>query len=279
MNSLENQNNYELIHIGKPDPDEYPITISKSWMHINEMISINKYNENFKKNIETLFKSQYLIGWKRSKGDGNCYFRSVISTYFLSILSPVSPLSAIQTLKSQVDSLDTSQLDYEFSVSKSSLLQQINNLISLKSSNPISAFKHALELTQSPEFDLDLIRFARLITLQELLKSKDDPEYSFMFIDGVDFFISDVLQMNKEGGDHSLLFLPKALGIQVIQYMFLEYPKMSIQKFPENVQFGSTVIHIVRRECHYDILARIQEIENNQYNLNEGSYYFTNVYC
>lgn len=277
MSNLENQN-YELISIGKPDPDEYPTTISKSWMHINEMISINKFNQNFKTNLEKLFKTHYLIGWKRSKGDGNCYFRSVITTYFLSVLNPRSPPTLIQTLKSQVSSLDTSEADYEYSESKSNLLQQISHLTSLRSSNPISAFKFALDLTQKPEFDLDLIRFARLITLQELLKAQDDQEFSFLFIDGVDFYKNDLLQMNKEGGEHTLIFLPKALGIQVIQYMFLEYPKMSIQKFPENVQPGSPVVHIVRRECHYDILASIQEMEDSQYNMGEGSYYFASVY-
>lgn len=269
-----NSTKYEKVQLSKPDPEVYPNTVSKSWINIDEMSSINKFNQTFLENLISLKKKHFLGGWKKSRGDGNCYYRSVISTYFLTVTNPNQPIERLKNLLAQLKSLNLVTNSYDYTNSIRNLINQALSLLNAKYTNPIKVFEEALELVQNTDFDLDLIRFARLMTWEMMVKCKDDENFSFLFLDGIDSIRYDILEMNKEGGEFSLIFLPKGLGIQVIQYMYLENPTMSVQKFPEDVLEGTIVVNIIRRENHYDILCKIQEIEDDQYDITEGAYYF-----
>ena len=99
-------------------------------------------------------------------------------------------------------------------------------------------------------------------------------EYSIILeFDGdFEFIINDVLSMYKEGGDHSLIFMPKSLGIQVIQFMFLDKERISVQKFPEEVPEDVIKLNLIRRSGHYDILYDTQTMELDQADLKKGKY-------
>mmetsp|Transcript_17645 Transcript_17645/g.17616 ORF Transcript_17645/g.17616 Transcript_17645/m.17616 type:complete len:96 (-) Transcript_17645:2294-2581(-) len=52
------------------------------------MKEVAKFNPNFRKNIDFI-RSKGFAGWKKSRGDGNCYFRAVM-VRFLEFLFKVS---------------------------------------------------------------------------------------------------------------------------------------------------------------------------------------------
>lgn len=265
-----------IISIGKQDLEAYPDTISQFWLKIEDMKSLYLHNQHFQSNIEKVAAEHQIMCWKKSRGDGNCYFRAVISTYFLSLCKPYTPVQLLSDFYNYVQKLSTSSANYDYEEAKTFILKQLVELYNLKySGQKIQAYELALKLTQNREFDLNLVRISRLATCNEILRVQFDDDFSFLFIDGVDSIIYDVLEMGKEGGDHSLVFLPNALGIQVVQFMFLDQPQMSVQKFPENMpQGGSIVIRIVRRSGHYDILVGIQEFEMDQVDIDNGNYCF-----
>lgn len=60
--------------------DAYPDTISKFWIDLHKMKEIGKFNENFKNNVDFLHRKGF-AGWKKSRGDGNCYYRAVMSSF------------------------------------------------------------------------------------------------------------------------------------------------------------------------------------------------------
>jgi hypothetical protein len=272
----EFEKQFEKLDVGTTDYDEYPSTISKSWMDIALMKELYPYNQDFLKNLDSLEKSDHIFAWKRSRGDGNCYFRAVISSFFLMICKPYSKIDLLVKFNSLVYNLQLEDTISEYSSSKDKVLLELSSLYQLKSQgNHLKVFETALNLIQDKDFDQDLIRISRLITYNQLLLSKDSEEYSFYFIDGIDFIIYDILEMGREGGDFSLIFLPKGLEIQVIQYMFYDKPETSIQKFPEIVPPNSLKVHIMRRQNHYDILGPIQEVELDMYLFSKGIFHFS----
>jgi hypothetical protein len=275
----EYESQFQKTNIEKLEIDEKTDSISPMWIKISEMINIFPYNDSFKKNILSLPKDHKIQAWKRSKGDGNCYFRAVISSYFLAISKPYINLTHLTNFLSllQAINFDSIELpDYSHQDSTERVIKHLNSITSLKSKGDlIKAFISALDLTQNEEFDRDLITVARLLTYIQLLKCKDEEEYSMFFVDGIEFISYDMLEMDREAGDFSLVFLPQSLGIQVIQYMFYETDSPTIQRFPDNSPEDSLKIHIMRRNNHYDILGTMQEIELDQCAIEKRAYYLS----
>lgn len=273
VNSFSNN---QTISIGNQDFDEYPKTTSKFWMKIDEMKKMNNHNPLFIKNIDYLKNSLEISAWKRSRGDGNCYFRAVITSYLEKICKPYSPISLLQNFERIIKSLNLADSTIEYQDSVSHISSVISTYLSKKLENDhLGVFTSALSSMQDSEFDLDLVRVARLIAYTELINSKEDPEYFVFFIDGIDSIVYDMLEMGKEGGDFSLIFLPKGLNAQVVQYMFLDTENRSVQCFPEKSNEDSVIISLIRRAAHYDILADKQEIELDQCVIEQGTYNFT----
>ncbi|OMJ74511.1 hypothetical protein SteCoe_25466 [Stentor coeruleus] len=265
------------ILIGVDDGEDYPSTISKFWIGIGPMKKLYPFNKVFIENVDKLKTNNNIVAWKRSRGDGNCYFRAVISTYFDCINKP---WQNIQFLKHFRDILEKSILSYrnfqKFESAKVSVIWEINKNIALRENGKaIEAYESCIKLQQNESFDLNLIMCARYITACTLLNCKDEDDIFPYVIDGHDAIINDIMSMGKEGGELSLLLLPRCLGIQVIQYMYLD-EIMSIQSFPYEVASDAIIIRVVRRSGHYDILYTIQEMEIDQCNLPSGSYTFFN---
>jgi hypothetical protein len=265
-----------IITIGQEeDPDAYPETISKFWLPIEQMKSLYPYNQNFQLNVHTISRDECVIGWKKSRGDGNCYFRAVISTYFLEICKNYNSVSLLHFFKQKIENLITEDVENSYLEAQSEVLKVTEKFINMKNnSQGCEVFDEALKLTQNRQFDLNLVRVSRLLTMTELLKNKDHEDYSFMFLDGVDYFVNDILEMDKEGGDLSLVFLPKTLDIQVTQFMFLDKERFSIQKFPEESRDEQIKIMVIRRSGHYDILYHAQIMELDGACISEGTYFF-----
>jgi hypothetical protein len=263
----------EYFQLPIPDVDDNPNTISTFWMHIDKMKTINEYNPDFQKNIGKLFSDHKIIGWKRSLGDGNCYFRAVITSYFLIINKPLMPSYLLDNFFDKVSILNIADLDYEYDEAQSYIIEKLKELKNIRTGKGLLAqYKKANEFIQTKEFDLNLIRVARALT-QNLMEIKSNSdEYSFMFIEDKDYILTDAVTMGKEGGDLSLVFLPMSLGIQVIQFMFLDQPRFSVQKFPEEIENQKhIIINIIRRGAHYDILCTIQQMETELCNISNGT--------
>jgi hypothetical protein len=269
---------FDIITLTKPDIDEYPKTISSCWLEIMDMKSIYEFNDHFVRNVETLKLNHKIFAWKRSRGDGNCYFRAVISAFFLVINKPYLPDRFLFDFVEKLKNLKTDDLDYDYESARLYMHCKLTTLYEQRVQSPYHSFKQAYELIQDEEFDLNLIRIARLLTYNKMDECSKSDEYSWMFLDGKDFILNDVSDMGKEGGELSLLFLPMSLGIQVNQYMYLDQPDLVITKFPDEVPEKSIQIHIVRRGAHYDILSTIQQMETEGINIKEGQIYVLKNY-
>ena len=253
---------------------------------MGKMKKLYPYNKNFVKNVELLengkLKDMNLIGWKRSRGDGNCYFRAVIYKHFDNIHKVYSPVSMLTKFKSVLIVHRIENLNYknfsdskEYQQARDYILSYLDYAIKLKESGDyIETYTNFLEKMQNEEFDINLVRVSRLIAASNLYMLKDTDDYFPYMYDGYEPILDDILTMGKEGEGLALMILPVTLDTQVKQLMYLEKENIIIEKFPSECDSSKGSISIIRRSGHYDILCTKQEMELEGLNIEQGTYHF-----
>jgi hypothetical protein len=258
--------------------DERIETTSKSWIKIDRMKEFGMFKKTFVNCIDQLLKEGAFVGWKKSRGDGNCYYRAVIAKYFELIHKPYYPISYLMNFKTILEKCIYRRKQQfsqdEYLSACESILGYINYSIDYKKSYPVEIFLKALEWLQVEDIDLALVRIARLITYFALQDEKDNPQFLEFGLD-VGWYEIAIMSMGEEAEGFMLVFLPLGLKCQVTQYNIFD--KIQIENFPVGDNFDMK-IPIVRRSGHYDILYTIQEMEYEQYSFDTGEYHIHNSF-
>lgn len=258
--------------------DERIETISKSWIKIDKMKDFGKFKQTFVNCIDQLLKEGGFVGWKKSRGDGNCYYRAVIAKYFEFIHKPYYPISYLINFKDILEKCIYQRKQQfsqdEYLTACESILQYINYSILHKNNYPVEIFIKALEWLQIEDIDLALVRIARLITYIALQDEKENPQFKEFGLD-ISWYEGSILLMGEEAEGFMLVFLPLGLKCQVTQFNIFD--KIQTENFPVGDNFDIK-IPIVRRSGHYDILYTIQEMEYEQYSFETGEYHIHNAF-
>ena len=92
----------DYISIPRQPFEIYPVvdseivdTISKTWLPMDSLMNEGKFKPSFVKNINVL--SRDYTAWRRVRGDGNCYYRAVMSNYILKIFYHSSDKERIES--------------------------------------------------------------------------------------------------------------------------------------------------------------------------------------
>lgn len=253
--------------------DDQVLTISPFWIPIEVMQGFGNFNPVFKSNIKKLHTEKRVIGWKKSRGDGNCYFRAVATRYVEIIHKFYNPLSYIRTfgdiIERTLKKIEGIEIPQEFLYAAHEILVFLGHTSKNKVLDPINTFLYVLKQFEDPTFDLNLVRLARLITYATFLNNYQNEEFQSFMIDNQST-VNSIMTMGEEAEGLTLLFLPLGLGCQVVQ--FNVFQEINVQEYP-NAKSNIT-IHIVRRAGHYDILYTIQEMEIEQFDFLKGTYNF-----
>jgi hypothetical protein len=259
------------------DIDQNVSTISPFWIRIDRMKEIAKYSEDFTFCIDRLNHMYFIRGWKKSRGDGNCYYRAVISRYLELIFGFYSPLSNcrffLQLLKN-LQNKNYTFFDFQDNDSLIYALKVTEDLIKLKEQYPYYAFHSLLLWFQDTKVDQAFVRVARWLAYSEFVERQ--AEY-LDFIDNSDKIVNEILTDKTEAESLVLLLLPAALKIQVHQFNIFSKDRMIvIVDYPEGQNFNIQV-NVIRRPGHYDILYTSAEQESDMYCFETASYYFINA--
>mmetsp|Transcript_17645 Transcript_17645/g.17613 ORF Transcript_17645/g.17613 Transcript_17645/m.17613 type:complete len:151 (-) Transcript_17645:1841-2293(-) len=146
----------------------------------------------------------------------------------------------------------------------------MNYYLEMKQKYPVNSFLNFISYTQSIDFDRAFIHSARLLTASFLLSN--DERISMFFDESLNNQITKILTMGEEAEGLALLALPLSLGIKVVQYNLFD-TAVNVMEFPDDSP-GEFEVSIIRRGGHYDILYKIQELEDEQYNFATGCYHF-----
>jgi ubiquitin thioesterase protein OTUB1 len=220
-----------------------------------------KFNQTYVKNVEQLSKK--FAAWKRSRGDGNCYYRSVISSFIVKIFHPVYPEEYRNKFWQNLTEL---QHDPYFAA----FLPNINYFI-----NEISQLWHSENKLQEihkkiaiKEFDQAMIFVSRALTLRYLLHKLQDPYYSLFFIDDdAELLKNNILVMGREAEAHELSLLPGALDIEVTHIYVPEPCLENIYPEVDNTGRKLKISVISTHRGLYDGFYSKQELEQESYDL------------
>lgn len=85
--------------------EDYPDTVSPYWILIDDMKKIAPFNNEFKENVDRL-NNEGFVGWKKSRGDGNCYYRAVMHNFFRLLFKVKQDTTRIQKFMQTVQQLN-----------------------------------------------------------------------------------------------------------------------------------------------------------------------------
>lgn len=256
------------------DVDTAVETTSNGWIKLEVMKKFGMFNPDFIECIKLLDSKYHISGWKKSRGDGNCYYRAVITRYFDIIFGVYSLSSNIDFFLAILANLkEFSEKRYEFEYDYVNALDHVifytNELKRRKESDPYDTYQYLNELFQYSEVDLNLVRVSRMLTYMGLITRASD--YAEFGMNITENYSSMILTMGEEAQEFALMLLPLELCIQVVQYNL--FNKVHIEKFPDDSE-KTIKVHIVRRGGHYDILYTKQECEHDMFNFCSGTYHF-----
>lgn len=273
--------NYEVLQIAKTneilDPESQVDTISLCWIDIEKMKDFGRYNQNYTYCIDQLIHFFHIRGWKKSRGDGNCYYRAVISRYLEIIFGFYSDITNgklfLNILKELDDNGIAQNLDFEFSDSLKSAICWVEALLEMKKNDPCLTFHSILTWLQYVNVDRVFVLVSRLLAYCEYLKRQEELSI-FLLDDEPDALVRMILTDKTEAEGLILLLLPAALKVQVVQYnLFSKEGAVSVLNYPEDGEYDIKV-NIVRRPGHYDILYTSSEQESDIYCIENASYYY-----
>lgn len=273
-NLKSNYSPFQIPEFSPINEVETPVeTISNSWIPIKRMKILGQFNQSFIQCIESLSSDHHITGWKKSRGDGNCYYRAVISRYLEILMHPYSPIENLNVfigiLKNLSEFCESRQdIEQAFSQALAYILNCMNNLKEQKQENAYNSFLVFIYWMRNQEFDINLVMVARLITFFGFIETEQELKHFAVSREAISNY---VLKMGEEAEEFVLMLLPLKLGIQVVQYNLFQ--KVNVESFP-NQEEKMIKVHIIRRGGHYDILYTKHELEYDMYNFDKGTYNF-----
>lgn len=239
-----------------------PKTISYCWLPLESLKREGRFNNNFQKNVN-LLKTKH-AAWRKVRGDGNCYYRSVISAYLLKIFHPSTNPNYCHSFMQKLILHKSNSNSLEF------LYSTLNPIFSECQSgiSPLNYLKIE-KLLQNYEFDQWLIQTARYLTE---IAIEDFSEFNHFVGDTEkNNVIHNIRTMGNEAEGVELFLLPTALDIVVEQANLFD--NILYSKFPSDDSNKVCIQIISKSKGHYDMLLSNRDVEVQQYSVNELIYY------
>lgn len=259
------------------DIDRIVTTISPNWLELKTLQDEFKYNDNYRNNIQSL--TNKYCAWKKVRGDGNCYYRAVMSTYITKIFHFNQHENRIFQLIGLLESFSLCQMDSDYKDSIIAVLETIKELYlkSLKSiESKIEVFKEVCQLLQKIEFDRHLVATSRIISYITLNSEQGDSIKPFLTESELESINTRILTMNTEAEGVELSLCPLALKITVNQVNIFD--KIIFNAFPVDLEgmvdneVKPIVDIISKSRGHYDALYSIKDMEEDDYCLEKMQY-------
>ncbi|KZT24962.1 cysteine proteinase [Neolentinus lepideus HHB14362 ss-1] len=223
----------------------------------------------FVKQIDYLVSQSY-TGIRRTRGDGDCFYRSLAFRYVERLLNSQEPtmsvVTAISTLESRLPMLEAAgfqPLVYDdFYETLSSIIRRV---VQPDDSGTTLTLPLLLEAFQSPEVSNSVVVFLRLLTSAQI-RTDPDEFAPFLFHPEIgepmtprEFCETFVEAVGKEADHVQMTALARALKIDFsVAYLDGRSPDGHVDfvKFNEGVDDGLDPLVLLYRPGHYDVLEK-----------------------
>ncbi|KAG9095015.1 hypothetical protein FRC06_010228 [Ceratobasidium sp. 370] len=212
-------------------------------------------------------------GLRRSRGDGNCFYRSFAFAYLAQIYfaedRAVAVVSALEHLETAQNYVELAIPSHPLSHRMFQFLQGLIRGMELRTTDP----RLLLKIFQNREESDDIVSYVRLITsayirlTPELHGSVFHPDDPMVVISPFDFCAIYVEQLGQDADHIQILALSRALNVTVYIYRLDEkidgkapneqdIPAHCTRFIPPDVPAVTDPVTLLFRPGHYDILER-----------------------
>lgn len=248
-NGLKSEN-FENFQLKKTLHNQIPTCISESWIAISNLKLLKK-SKNFCDCVDAMKKEFNICGWKRTRNDGNSWYRAVMAKYLEMACKVYAPLGEIEEIQ-KVLSKWTMEIkgQEELSQAKNELLKEMS-----RENQEINRFFLLLENFQKPEFDKILVMTGRLLSANVLASQ---PE------------IFQIIPMGLECSQSHRSLIATALNIKITVIDITE-DQFHKETYGENSKFS---IVLLQYKNEYFLTYSTQEMELENYDFSTSSYNF-----
>lgn len=273
LNNLEREKRLDMQHIHRlflAESSAYPKTISNFWLPLDTLIYEAKFNSAYCALVNTL-KETYVC-WRKSRGDGNCYYRAVMCGLLLKILHPSTHITHLNNFLDLIENI-SDQGNFDYIMAHETISKELRSLAERKKADPssIAVYKDGEKLMQNDYFDHSLITIARLISYNTLCNRNSLVE--FLKPEDIPSLLTKISCMGNEADFLELYLLPYGLGISVRNVSLFD--KILSVTYPDETTRNPLLISVVcKLRGHYDLLLTVRDMEDMDYCVSTGTYYY-----
>ena len=263
VNALGNRFEYQ-VDVSHIDVEEYPSTCGERRLPILSLKNTGKWNSDLQQSVDKL-AAKY-SHWRRSRGDGNCYYRAVAVSY-------LEHLARWSTVPMEMHDFYTKlyrqeiQITPEFAPYVRYFLKKLYDLYQVKSQG--SALPALQQLFKDPLFDQSAVGTFRCIARAALMKFPSDPEFSSFFTmsTGIGTLMKQIETMGNEAEGLTFMAMAKALNAKIIHWTVSGAQCRNDDFNATSNGTRKLVIHLLLKPGHYDVLYPLgaQLLDNYSY--------------
>ncbi|CAG9311100.1 unnamed protein product [Blepharisma stoltei] len=249
--------------------EEYPETVGKSRINIYYLKSEFAFNSKIIECIEKL-GTEY-AAFRRSRGDGNCYYRAVGVSYIEHLCRPTTNLSQFEKFISKLEKRQGIFREINGFSRRKEFLKLLDYLYSCKKANVWSAIKEAQNIFQDINDDETIVREMRAIASLYLVDNSTSTKLSgFLISDEIGYGTTQsvymkMMKMGEEAEGVAFNCMSEALQIR-IHHICLRRDGLDIHTF-EPEESNNSDMYLLLKPGHYDLLYTHKQIQDDCYDL------------
>mmetsp|Transcript_32344 Transcript_32344/g.55994 ORF Transcript_32344/g.55994 Transcript_32344/m.55994 type:complete len:425 (+) Transcript_32344:3565-4839(+) len=232
-----------------------PVNTTSDVKDISEAREIYRFSQSFQEQMGLLEKDY--SSYRESRGDGNCYYRSVGTTYIEHLCRAGTPIEEFHDFLMRFDSdpnfrlILGKDLDYR----QMGLFEALAYLADFKQRYSPQEVRRQLDIyLKHQPFDLAIVKLMRTIAANFLMNNRNHPEIEPLFEVLSEYTYDMMVSMGTEAEGLTFYCIAEGLGLCIKHVILNNKEPYSTQVYKPRRRGRFPCIYIWFRTGHYDIL-------------------------
>ena len=189
--------------------------------------------------------------WRKGRGDGNCYYRSVAISYLEYLCRNSTPHDYFAAFYMKVYKQENVIIPDQLAAHYRNFITPFKRLYTEKGRGQgLICLQTCL---QDPDFDLGIVAVFRCLALYALCQLKQHPDFSAFFIGGEDTWEADMGTLGNDAEGMVFQAMANALDAKIV-HITLSNAALRDDSFQPQTPGEKVVLHVLLKPGHYDVL-------------------------
>jgi ubiquitin thioesterase protein OTUB1 len=255
------------VDVTNIDVEEYSETSGLCRLPIRSLANCSRYNQQLTEKALSL--STRYTHWRKARGDGNCYYRSVAIGYLEYLCRNSTPLSLFYHFYMKIFEQREVEIPDELAGYYREFLSPFKKLYSQKKAG--QSLEGLQDCLQNPHFDLGVVAVFRCLALYTFNQLKNHPDFAPFLIEGTgDAISADIARMGNDAEGLVFQAMANALDAKIVHITLSSASSCRDDTFQPLTPGQKVVLHLLLRPGHYDVLypTAVQKLDQYSYSTN-----------